>query len=91
MSEFNQINPDLRTIGRGGKDLYKYFEERGGPEAYLGTTSIPGFPNFFTFLGTLLQIVFISTCTDISHPLGPNVASGHVSAIFSEEQQVNKD
>ncbi|KIJ41244.1 hypothetical protein M422DRAFT_780394 [Sphaerobolus stellatus SS14] len=62
------INPDVRITGRGGQDLYEYFDSRGGPEAYIGT-AVPGFPNIFTILG-------------------PNIASGHVSAIFSEEQQI---
>jgi len=50
-----KINPDTRVKGRGGQDLYDYFDSRGGPEAYLGTT-IPGFPNYFTILGKVFKL-----------------------------------
>jgi hypothetical protein len=36
--------------GSDGKAMGEYFEEQGGPTAYLGT-SIPGFPNFYMLLG----------------------------------------
>ncbi|EJD02413.1 FAD/NAD-binding domain-containing protein [Fomitiporia mediterranea MF3/22] len=55
--------------GLGGLTLSQYFDSKGGPTAYLGTT-VPGFPNFFTILG-------------------PNIATGHASVIFSEEAQIN--
>ncbi|KAF8587381.1 FAD/NAD-binding domain-containing protein [Ramaria rubella] len=65
---FLLVDPCMRTVGKNGQTLAQYFESRGGPEAYLGST-IPGFPNLFLILG-------------------PNVASGHGSAIFSEEQEI---
>jgi hypothetical protein len=46
----SQVDPELRTVGREGQTLHEYFESRGGPEAYVGTT-VPGFPNLFTILG----------------------------------------
>ncbi|XP_006457965.1 hypothetical protein AGABI2DRAFT_64702 [Agaricus bisporus var. bisporus H97] len=55
--------------GSNGKALKEYFDEQGGPTAYLGT-SMPGFPNLYMLLG-------------------PNVATGHASVIFSQEAQIN--
>ncbi|KAF2002902.1 FAD/NAD(P)-binding domain-containing protein [Amniculicola lignicola CBS 123094] len=40
----------LRVAGRGGKDLVETMDERGGPQAYLGT-AMDGFPNFFIIFG----------------------------------------
>ena len=40
----------LKVVGKGGKDLVKTMEERGGPQAYLGT-AMDGFPNFFMMFG----------------------------------------
>lgn len=40
----------LEVIGRGGKTMEQVFEERGGPQMYLGT-ALDGFPNFFTLFG----------------------------------------
>lgn len=39
----------LPVYGRS-KSIQRYFDEKKGPQAYLGTV-IPGFPNFFTILG----------------------------------------
>ncbi|THH10708.1 hypothetical protein EW145_g1154 [Phellinidium pouzarii] len=36
--------------GSGGKTMQEYFNEQGGPTAYLGTT-VPGFPNYFMLMG----------------------------------------
>ncbi|KAI9701314.1 MAG: hypothetical protein M1820_006536 [Bogoriella megaspora] len=36
----------LRVIGRGGKLLQDIWNERGGPQAYMGT-AVDGFPNLF--------------------------------------------
>lgn len=36
--------------GSNGKALKEYFDEQGGPTAYLGT-SMPGFPNLYMLLG----------------------------------------
>ena len=51
-------------VGKGGKSLVEYFESRGGPEAYLGTT-FPGFPNYFSILGScaidMIQTVLMFT------------------------------
>lgn len=40
----------LAVKGRGGKDLVETMDERGGPQAYLGT-AMDGFPNFFILFG----------------------------------------
>jgi cation diffusion facilitator CzcD-associated flavoprotein CzcO len=40
----------LRVAGQGGKDLVQTMDERGGPQAYLGT-AMDGFPNFFMIFG----------------------------------------
>lgn len=40
----------LRVQGRGGRDLSETMDERGGPQAYLGT-AMDGFPNFFMIYG----------------------------------------
>lgn len=40
----------LRVAGKGGKDLVETMDERGGPQAYLGT-AMDGFPNFFMIFG----------------------------------------
>ncbi|KAH8100394.1 hypothetical protein BXZ70DRAFT_1024356 [Cristinia sonorae] len=46
------ITNDFPIAVRGSESttIRDYFRERGGPEAYKGTT-IPGFPNFFTVCG----------------------------------------
>ena len=41
-------NP-LNVRGRGGKSIKEYFDERGGPQAYM-STAMDGFPNYF-FIG----------------------------------------
>jgi hypothetical protein len=76
----------MRTVGKGGQSLLEYFETRGGPEGYLGTT-FPGFPNFFTILGSCAIQMVQTNLISLQFP-GPNVITGHASAIFSEEQQV---
>lgn len=40
----------LRVKGKGGKDLVEAMDERGGPQAYLGT-AMDGFPNFLIIFG----------------------------------------
>jgi len=40
----------LEITGRGGKKLHDVFDERGGPQMYMGT-AMDGFPNFFTIFG----------------------------------------
>ncbi|KAN0117589.1 FAD/NAD(P)-binding domain containing protein [Hyaloscypha variabilis] len=40
----------LDITGRGGKKLHDVFEERGGPQMYMGM-ALDGFPNFFTIFG----------------------------------------
>ena len=40
----------LKVQGKGGKDLSDTMDERGGPQAYLGT-AMDGFPNFFMIFG----------------------------------------
>jgi len=46
---FTVLNVGLDIKGREGR-LSEFHESKGGPEAYLGTTT-PGFPNFFTLMG----------------------------------------
>lgn len=36
--------------GRGRKSLHDIWDERGGPQAYMGT-AVDGFPNFFIAVG----------------------------------------
>ncbi|TGO72657.1 hypothetical protein BELL_0430g00010 [Botrytis elliptica] len=40
----------FNVYGKEGKTLQDVFEERGGPQMYMGT-AMDGFPNFFTLLG----------------------------------------
>ncbi|RMD44689.1 hypothetical protein DV735_g393, partial [Chaetothyriales sp. CBS 134920] len=48
--ETNQWLHPLDVTGRGGRSLYKVWEERGGAQAYLGV-AMDGFPNFFMIFG----------------------------------------
>ncbi|EJD02410.1 FAD/NAD-binding domain-containing protein [Fomitiporia mediterranea MF3/22] len=45
---FTRLTTDV--TGQGGLTLQQYFDSKGGPTAYLGTT-IPSFPNFFMIFG----------------------------------------
>lgn len=45
----NWLHP-LDITGRNGKKLHDVFDERGGPQMYMGT-AMDGFPNFFTIFG----------------------------------------
>ena len=40
----------LEVIGRSGKSLQEVFDERGGPQMYMGT-AMDGFPNLFVIFG----------------------------------------
>jgi len=40
----------LDITGRNGVKLHEVFEERGGPQMYMGT-ALDGFPNFFAIFG----------------------------------------
>ncbi|KAL9119439.1 MAG: hypothetical protein Q9187_004009 [Circinaria calcarea] len=40
----------LRVVGKGGKLLQDVWDERGGPQAYMGA-AMDGFPNFFILFG----------------------------------------
>lgn len=51
---------EIDVIGRGGQSIHDYWNQRGGPEAFLGMT-VPGFPNFYMIYGpntNMGQIVF---------------------------------
>lgn len=72
--------------GSNGKALKEYFDEQGGPTAYLGT-SMPGFPNLYMLLGRSGD--WCERDSEVKLSLGPNVATGHASVIFSQEAQVN--
>ncbi|TCD65366.1 hypothetical protein EIP91_002764 [Steccherinum ochraceum] len=47
---FDTDSYPFEIIGVGGKTIQEYYDEQGGPTAYIGTTA-PGFPNFFTLSG----------------------------------------
>ncbi len=49
MIKDTQLNVGLDVKGREGT-LSEFYESKGGPEAYLGTTT-PGFPNYFLLMG----------------------------------------
>ncbi|KAI0311991.1 FAD/NAD-P-binding domain-containing protein [Amylostereum chailletii] len=40
----------INVRGRLGSTLLEYYDQNGGPTAYMGSTA-PGFPNFFTIMG----------------------------------------
>ena len=40
----------LKVVGRGGAVLQEVWDERGGPQAYMGN-AMDGFPNFFMIFG----------------------------------------
>ncbi|TVY25023.1 Baeyer-Villiger monooxygenase [Lachnellula hyalina] len=40
----------LSIVGRGGKNIHDVWQERGGPQMYMGV-AMDGFPNFFTIFG----------------------------------------
>ena len=40
----------LKVIGKGGAIMQEVWDERGGPQAYMGT-AMDGFPNFFMIFG----------------------------------------
>lgn len=40
----------LKVLGKGGKLLHDVWDERGGPQAYMGV-AMDGFPNFFIIFG----------------------------------------
>jgi cation diffusion facilitator CzcD-associated flavoprotein CzcO len=40
----------LKIVGRDSKTLQDVFDERGGPQLYMGT-AMDGFPNFFAIFG----------------------------------------
>ncbi|APA10779.1 hypothetical protein sscle_07g055490 [Sclerotinia sclerotiorum 1980 UF-70] len=46
----SQFLHPLSITGRQGASLHRVWEERGGPQAYMGT-SIDQFPNFFMIMG----------------------------------------
>lgn len=67
--------------------MQEYFASKGGATAYVGSC-VPGFPNLYILLGRCrIQIQLRSA--SVYYFLGPNVASGHASVIFSQEAQVS--
>lgn len=40
----------MKIVGKEGKDMHSVWEERGGPQAYMGN-AMDGFPNFFIIFG----------------------------------------
>lgn len=65
--------------------LKDYYKLHGGATAYRGMT-VPTFPNLFIVLGAPFTLPVIHW-TESASPKGPNVASGHGSAVFTEEIQ----
>ncbi|KAF7307958.1 hypothetical protein MKEN_01157000 [Mycena kentingensis (nom. inval.)] len=70
----------IPITGTSGKTVKEYFNEQGGPTAYLGT-AIPGFPNFFMLFVHVYLLIKLSNA-------GPNTATGHTSVLFATECQV---
>lgn len=56
----------LSVKGRGGKDLHELWNERGGPQAYLGL-AIDKFPNFFLVFGPNTSVGHTSVLIDIEN------------------------
>lgn len=46
----NEYLYPIRVIGKDGRSIYEIWEERGGPQAYLGI-AMDKFPNFFMIFG----------------------------------------
>jgi hypothetical protein len=44
-----------------GPTIHQFYEEKGGPEAYLGIT-VPQFPNFYMISGKLLSFNYPPSC-----------------------------
>lgn len=76
---------DVRGIG--GKSLSDYYEEEGGPTAYMGTTT-PDFPNWFSLLGPNTVTGEISALYYLINSHLSCSYTGHASVICSEEIQV---
>jgi cyclohexanone monooxygenase len=56
----------LKVTGRGGEDLHRYWDSKGGPEAFLGIAT-EHFPNFFMLYGpnsnsSTGSIIFVLEC-----------------------------
>jgi cation diffusion facilitator CzcD-associated flavoprotein CzcO len=56
----------LEVFGRGGKSLHELWDERKGPEAFMGV-AVPEFPNFFMLYGpnsnsASSSIIFVTEC-----------------------------
>lgn len=65
----------LAVYGRAGKSLHAIWDERGGPQAYMGT-AVDGFPNFFMAVGP-------NTATGhSSYILGSENMTGYISKII---------
>lgn len=76
----------LKVVGKDGHDLVTVMDERGGPQAYLGT-AMDGFPNFFMIFGpntaTGHSSVILATENMVQHALkfvGP-ILKGDVSTV----------
>ena len=74
----------INVIGINGRTVKEYWEDEGGPTAYLGTT-MPGFPNFFSIFG----VSYFAEKRKFNSIVGPNTVTGHASVIFTEEAQIN--
>lgn len=88
--ETNQWLHPLDVTGKGGRSLYKTWDERGGAQAYLGT-AMDGFPNFFMIFGpntaTGHSSVILATENMVNYSLkfiGP-VLRGDVSTVEVKE------
>lgn len=86
LSEPNDQEPtNLHVRGLNGKTIREYFDEKGGPTAYLGS-NFPGFPNLCYIIGAF---ACLSPYCELNSILaGANAATGHASLLFDMEAQV---
>lgn len=92
--ETTQWFHSLDIIGRGGKSLHQVFEERGGPQMYMGT-AMDGFPNFYTLFGPNTatghtSVIFASECmVNLSLKLIKPVLAGDADVVeITKEAEV---
>ena len=89
--ETNQWLHPLKVIGKGGKDMQDFWDERGGPQAYLGI-AMDHFPNFFMIFGpntaTGHTSVVFATENAVNYSLNfiRGILSGDVSSYEVKEE-----
>jgi len=96
---FNPSNADPHTnwqekfpfVLRGtGPTIQQFYEDRAGPEAYLGTV-VPEFPNFYMLSGKWCLFLELPHNHLYAHGciVGPNTAVGYTSVLIFNEVQVS--